>query len=245
MMTPGSSAPAMYERPSCIRLSPGPEDAVITRAPAAAAPYTMLMAATSLSACTNVPPTCGMYNAAASVTSLAGVMGYPKNERHPARIAPLMMATLPLQSCRMGAPLRQASRFCRRRQPVYRDRSGLGTAVEANSAARAPFARVVRRMNPVRVQSRQQFQALRRAGVDAQAAPLALIRADGDIASCLSHIHLAAALSFACGRCSHFVCSQYSYNSSRNLGCAISINDLARSRIDLPCRYATPYSVTT
>jgi hypothetical protein len=47
----------------------------MTRAPDAAAPYTMLMAATSLSACRNVPPTCGMYSAAASAISLAGVMG--------------------------------------------------------------------------------------------------------------------------------------------------------------------------
>ncbi len=32
----------------------------MTRAPAAAAPYTMLMAAISLSACRNIPPTLGM-----------------------------------------------------------------------------------------------------------------------------------------------------------------------------------------
>ena len=49
----------------------------MTRTPAAAAPYTMLMAATSLSACRNVPPTCGKYSAAASTISLAGVIGYP------------------------------------------------------------------------------------------------------------------------------------------------------------------------
>ena len=47
----------------------------MTRTPAEAAPYTMLMEATSLSACTNVPPTCGRYSAAASAISLAGVMG--------------------------------------------------------------------------------------------------------------------------------------------------------------------------
>ena len=39
---------------------PGDEDDVMTRAPAAEAPYTMLMAAISLSACRNVPPTLGM-----------------------------------------------------------------------------------------------------------------------------------------------------------------------------------------
>ena len=47
------------------------------RTPAAAAPYSMLMDATSLSACRNTPPTCGKYTAADSVISLAGVIGYP------------------------------------------------------------------------------------------------------------------------------------------------------------------------
>ena len=58
-ITAGSSDPARYEIPSCIRESPGPEEPVITRSPADAAPYTMLMAATSLSACRNVPPISG------------------------------------------------------------------------------------------------------------------------------------------------------------------------------------------
>jgi hypothetical protein len=38
----------------------------------------MLMDATSLSAWTKVPPTCGKYSAAYSAISLAGVMGYRK-----------------------------------------------------------------------------------------------------------------------------------------------------------------------
>ena len=46
--------------PSPLSEMPGDEDDVMTRAPAAAAPYTMLMAAISLSACKNVPPTLGM-----------------------------------------------------------------------------------------------------------------------------------------------------------------------------------------
>ncbi len=74
-MTHGNSDPARYEMPSCIRLSPGPDEAVITRAPVEAAPYTMLMDAISLSACTNVPPTCGINRAAYSAISLAGVIG--------------------------------------------------------------------------------------------------------------------------------------------------------------------------
>ncbi len=48
---------------------------VMARTPADAAPYSMLMAATSLSACTYTPPSCGIYTAAASAISLAGVMG--------------------------------------------------------------------------------------------------------------------------------------------------------------------------
>ncbi len=36
--TTGTSEQAMYDSPSCIRLMPGPEDEVITRTPAQAAP---------------------------------------------------------------------------------------------------------------------------------------------------------------------------------------------------------------
>ena len=74
-ITQGSSAPARYEIPSCISESPGPEEAVIVSSPAAAAPKTMLIAAVSDSACTNVPPIFGIRFAAASVSSLAGVIG--------------------------------------------------------------------------------------------------------------------------------------------------------------------------
>ena len=47
----GSSAQAMYDSPSCIRLIPGLDEEVIALAPAPAAPYTMLMAASSLYTC--------------------------------------------------------------------------------------------------------------------------------------------------------------------------------------------------
>ena len=61
--------------PSCFRLMPGLEDDVIARAPAAAAPKTMLIAATSLSACRKQPSTLGMRRAMYSGISFCGVMG--------------------------------------------------------------------------------------------------------------------------------------------------------------------------
>jgi hypothetical protein len=60
-----------------MRLIPGPLDAVMHRMPADEAPYNMLIAATSLSAWRKTPPARGIKSAAASVISLAGVMGYP------------------------------------------------------------------------------------------------------------------------------------------------------------------------
>ena len=59
-ITQGRSLPAMYEMPSVLRLMPGEELDVITRTPAAAAPSTMLIAATSLSACKKTPPSLGI-----------------------------------------------------------------------------------------------------------------------------------------------------------------------------------------
>ena len=47
------------------------------------------------------------------------------------------MATLPLQSCRMVVLLAIAEACFGGREPEYGDRSGLGTAVEANAAAGA------------------------------------------------------------------------------------------------------------
>jgi hypothetical protein len=48
--TAGSSDPAIYERPSCMRLIPGDDEDVMTRAPAADAPNAMLIDVISLSA---------------------------------------------------------------------------------------------------------------------------------------------------------------------------------------------------
>ena len=47
--------------PSHLSAIPGLEDEVIARLPVAATPYTMLMAAISLSACKNVPPIFGIF----------------------------------------------------------------------------------------------------------------------------------------------------------------------------------------
>ena len=74
-MTTGSSAPAIYVIPSCLRLMPGEEEEVITRAPQPAAPYAMLIAATSLSACRKTPPCSGMCRAKYSGISFCGVIG--------------------------------------------------------------------------------------------------------------------------------------------------------------------------
>jgi len=74
-MTPGSSSATRYEMPSCLRLMPGPLEDVIARAPAAAAPSTMLMAAISLSDWMNTPPAAGRRRAMYSVISFCGVMG--------------------------------------------------------------------------------------------------------------------------------------------------------------------------
>ena len=54
---------------------PGELEDVMTRAPAEEAPYTMLMAATSDSACRNRPPTLGMRFDMYAETSVCGVIG--------------------------------------------------------------------------------------------------------------------------------------------------------------------------
>ena len=54
---------------------PGEEEDVMARMPAPAAPYTMLMAATSDSDWRNTPPALGRWADIYSGTSLCGVMG--------------------------------------------------------------------------------------------------------------------------------------------------------------------------
>jgi len=60
---------------SCLRDTPGLEEEVKARTPQAAAPKSMLAAATSLSACTNSPPASGMALDRNSGMSFCGVMG--------------------------------------------------------------------------------------------------------------------------------------------------------------------------
>ncbi len=71
----GSWAAAIYEIPSCIRLIPGLDDEVITRAPAPAPPYTILMDATSLSAWRTIMPRLLPSSARYSKISDCGVIG--------------------------------------------------------------------------------------------------------------------------------------------------------------------------
>ena len=65
----------MYEIPSLFRLIPGDEDEVRQREPAAAAPMIMLIAAISLSAWRQSPPTLGIRLAIYSEISVWGVIG--------------------------------------------------------------------------------------------------------------------------------------------------------------------------
>jgi hypothetical protein len=81
--------------PSVLSEIPGELELVIVLTPADAAPYTMLIAAISDSACKNVPPTFGSFFAKYAATSVCGVIGYPKKHLQPARIAASANASLP------------------------------------------------------------------------------------------------------------------------------------------------------
>src|SRR5271165_1589950 len=156
------------------------------------------------------------------------------------------MATFPLQSCLMGHLLgvenRRADCLCRRNEPVHDNGSGLRAAVETCSAARAFLAGILRGMDAVLAQLGRQEQALGRARLDAQAAALAFFWIDDYITSRL-RCH-----SYAPYRCTSRTSatsalrwiqrwrSQYSYNSSRNLGWAIWISASARCRTLRPWR---------
>ena len=59
----------------------------MARLPEEAAPYTMLMAATSDSDWTKTRPSLGIWRDIYSGISFWGVMGYPKKQSQPARIA--------------------------------------------------------------------------------------------------------------------------------------------------------------
>src|SRR3974390_270989 len=102
--------------------------------------------------------------------------------RQPASTAPFTTATLPLQSCRMGALRLNVGRLGNTKA-IHGDGAGFGTNVEADAAARAIHAGVPRRMNTIGIQSRQQFEAVGRAGVHANATAFAFFLVDGDFAS--------------------------------------------------------------
>ena len=61
--------------PSCIRVKPGPDVAVMARAPPQLAPMTALMEASSSSICMNTPPAANILSDRYSGISVAGVIG--------------------------------------------------------------------------------------------------------------------------------------------------------------------------
>ena len=82
-----------------MREKPGPDVAVIPRAPDHTAPMTAASDASSSSNWTNVPPISGNLREICSAISLAGVIGYPAKNRQPAAIAASAIAMLPYQKC--------------------------------------------------------------------------------------------------------------------------------------------------
>ena len=90
---------------STIRENPPPLVAVIARAPALPAPIAKQIAAISSSVCLTTMSYFLACPAMNSKIELAGVMGYPDMNRHPAAIAPTAMAWLPLICIRSGRSL--------------------------------------------------------------------------------------------------------------------------------------------
>ena len=72
-------------------------------APAQLAPMIAAEEAISSSSCMLMPPSLGRRSDIRSAISLAGVIGYPAKNRHPAAIAPSTQATLPCQKCGPGS----------------------------------------------------------------------------------------------------------------------------------------------
>ncbi len=73
--TTGTSAATASPSDSVMRANPGPDVAVSEGAPPNEAPMSMLMEASSSSACTRAPPTRVMAAASHSSRSVAGVIG--------------------------------------------------------------------------------------------------------------------------------------------------------------------------
>jgi hypothetical protein len=94
-ITIGISLPMAKEICSLQRLRPGPEVAVITFIPAIDAPRQYPIDAISSSAWRHIPPTGGRSLSRVFKIVVAGVMGYPAKNRHPAVSAPQPIASLP------------------------------------------------------------------------------------------------------------------------------------------------------
>src|SRR5271165_7692274 len=107
--------------------------------------------------------------------------------------------------------------FRRRNEAIDDDGSGLRAAVEARPAAGAVLAGVLRRMYAVLAQLGCQEQALGRARLDAQAAPLAFFRIDDYITArlrCHSYAPYPRTSAAQALRWNQRWHPQYSYNSS-------------------------------
>jgi hypothetical protein len=81
---------------SCIRLMPGPDVAVMALRPVQDAPIAAQMALISSSVWRKTPPVSGILWARRFAISLAGVMGYPEKNPHPAAMAPSAQAQFPI-----------------------------------------------------------------------------------------------------------------------------------------------------
>jgi len=82
---------------SCMRLKPGPEVAVMAFAPAQLAPMTAPSEAISSSIWMAMPLCWGSLLARCSAISVAGVIGYPAKNLHPAVMAASAQASFPCQ----------------------------------------------------------------------------------------------------------------------------------------------------
>src|ERR1017187_3692330 len=141
--------------PSCIRLMPGPLEAVMQRTPAAAPPYSILMAATSLSACTNTPPARRRESDAASAISLAGGAGDPEKGPPPRQYGGLHDGFIAFGQLFLHAILLGGGHGIEAEHP---DAARFGTNEETDAAPGASQARVYRRMVPVVIQPFRQVQ---------------------------------------------------------------------------------------
>src|ERR1041384_4452971 len=176
----GMRATAISAKDSCISELPGPVEAIIARAPVAAAPHTMPIASSSDSAFMHTPPACGRRHDMYSRISVDGVIGDPAEKRTPARTA---------ASASAGAPSISAALMC---APSVAPRSCARLAIDDEAevrtdqrAALAAGATVVQ-LGVVKaelVHRARYHQHLGRADLHAQVAAFAALDRDLDDAS--------------------------------------------------------------